>query len=109
MTKELRGILEDEDWMVYDDGDDISIHKYSDAGEDLFFQLGSSDKEICESLRDIAMNFDPDEHAHFWYGKNKGEPSSLKVLLEDAESIERMLLRLAKKVRDYVSYCNGTL
>lgn len=64
----------------------------SDAGEDFIFVLGATSKDaFIESLRNYYQEFDPEEHAAFWYGMNRGEPKSLRRLLSDADSIDEML------------------
>lgn len=46
-------------------------------------------------VRLYADNFDPEGHAVGWYKADRGEPSNLRDLLDDADAIGQMLEDLA--------------
>lgn len=74
----------------------VEFEGYSPAGEDLdFIEFYRTITDIPRLLRERYADFDPDEHAAGWYGKNKGEPCSLRALLDDAEAIGEMIWDLA--------------
>lgn len=75
---------------------------YSDAGEDVVNTIwydGTNDGFI-EAFRQLADNFDADEHAEMWIdGRGtKGIPDSVRVLIDDAENIKDILLDVAEKL-----------
>ncbi len=87
------------DWDLKDGYFDME--NYSPAGEDLIMTLFTEDFRSFESLDhrlwDEWYDFDPEEHAVMWYGQNRGEPSSIRTLLEDADAIAEMLGELESK------------
>ena len=75
----------------------VEFEGYSPAGENLCFtEFYRTLSDIPHGLGERFTDFDPDEHAAGWYGKNNGEPSSLRELLEDAEAIGKMIWDLAE-------------
>ena len=75
----------------------VEFEGYSPAGEDLYFtEFYRAITDLPRLLRERYADFDPDEHAAGWYGKNNGEPHSLRVLLDDAEAIGEMIWDLAE-------------
>lgn len=99
MTKEkFIEICEANGWSVTENSaGDFEIEKYSPAGEDFSFSVCVGDENNAEYWRkvfDYESDFDPSEHAVMWYGQNRGEPSSLRDLLDDAEAIKKMLEQL---------------
>lgn len=98
---QLRNFLAANDIHVegYEDGWEISF--YSPAGEDFVMYLaGQNIEELLKSLQEYQ--FDAEEHAYTWYGANRGEPSSLKELLEDAEAIAQEIKELKRKVNNFI-------
>lgn len=80
---------------TFSDGQ-CEIEFSSPAGEDFVATVSAdSARDLCASLTNYAMWFDPDEHAAQWFGANRGEPSSLRVLLDDAEAIASTLCELS--------------
>ena len=72
---------------------------YSEAGENFVFSIcGNSFDEFKQNLADYYWSFDSEEHAVGWYGANKGEPDSLRVLLADADSINEQIERITRSV-----------
>lgn len=92
--QELFDLIENQGWKIYDNSDQgyIDLENYSPAGEDLYVTIqGESLCEIAQDLQQYAQNFNAEEHAAGWYGRNNGEPSSLRTLLADADEIQEML------------------
>ena len=83
-------------WWVHEvDGCCIELEKYSPEGDDFSFTIYVYEgREYWAEVLDAWGDFDPDEHANMWYGQNRGEPASLRVLLDDAEAIKDMLEQL---------------
>lgn len=82
----------------YDDGE-CEFEWWSDAGEDcIFYARGDTRGSFCKSVQAMYENFNPEDHAAMWYGANRGEPSSLRVLLDDAEGIDETLEELAMSI-----------
>lgn len=74
---------------------------YSPEGEDVIFCLfGNTDEDIAYSAVTLYEDFDAEQHASEWYGQNKGEPSSLRILLEDAEAIHSKFREIAITLRN---------
>lgn len=70
---------------------------YNDIYSNLMFAVNLND----ESVMIIDDDFDPEEHAAMWYGQNRGEPSSLRALLDNADNIHESLRRLACDLRGW--------
>lgn len=88
--------IEELGWNVETQGEELFINKYSNAGEDFGFYAS---KPYKKSIEDYAEDFDADEHAEMWYGANRGEPKSMRALLNDADEIKADLLALAEGVK----------
>lgn len=77
----------------------IDLETWSDAGENLILPLFEKDFQdyghLVKRLMDEYIDFDPEDHAAMWYGQGKGEPGSLRVLLDDADGIAEKLEDLA--------------
>lgn len=99
ISKELREKIEQCDWDIYDCSDFIELSKYSPAGEDFSFSVtNKSDEETLHEIFEYAQDFDVDEHAKLWHGQNRGEPTSLSDLLEDAKAIKNMIQELYDEI-----------
>lgn len=91
-------ILEQNDWSIssYTNDGRVELKTYSPAGED--FLICVEVENFPESVREYANDFDIDEHAEMWIearGKVKGVPDSIRVLIDDAEAIQKMLNKLS--------------
>lgn len=88
-----------EGWGVFEGDQDLEISQYSPAGEDFSFSV--SKDNLIYNIIEYACNFDPDEHAEMWIeGRGtRGIPSSVRVLIDDADAIAEMLESLADKLR----------
>lgn len=109
MTKGLIEVIEKCGWIVRETEDGLELENYSPAGEDLVIEIScADDKECAKELQDNYVQFDADEHATMWYGKNRGEPSSIRELLNDADEINDMFYELARQTNNYVDRGNMT-
>lgn len=109
MTKELIDYIKSIGWFVHEYEDMFcDLEAYSPEGEDLILSLPPcSDEGVLAALKMNYEIFDAEEHACNWYGKNRGEPSSLKILLEDAYAIEDMYRDLCVNVEDFLRRKDG--
>lgn len=95
ISQKILDALADNDWKPYIDTDDNSIELewYSPAGEDFMLSFNvKDDDDFLSQLFDAYMNFDTERHAVENYSM-RGAPS-LRVLLDDAETIEGEIQRL---------------
>lgn len=96
--KEVVNKIEDLGWGIsmveYANGDFLNFAKYSDAGEDFYFEVeAKSLPEVAKDVRRYAEDFDPIEHAKEMDGA-PGAPD-LKILIKDGEEIKTDLEELA--------------
>jgi len=101
--KKLFRIIESQDWNIEDEGDSYRISKYSNAGEDFSFSISKGTlTEMKEAIIDYAEDFDAGEHAAFWVEHRNvaGTPQSIRELLDDADSIDKMLQELSEKLEE---------
>lgn len=92
--KDIAKIEKETYFNVYDYEDYYSFQWFTDAGEDFSFEVNKG-KDLIEDIKSYCFNFDTEEHATMWYGANKGEPSSIRDLLDDADAIAEQLGKLA--------------
>lgn len=90
----------------------VSFEKTSPAGEDFSFDIwvkpNASLTSIRKEIEDWALDFDPETHAAIWYmGENRGQPKSIRDLLEDADAIKEMVENLSEKI-DEIELCSET-
>lgn len=80
-----------------DDGS-IEFERRSPADEDFIFTIDGNDP--VKEIQDYARDFDPEEHAEFWVRNRENSTSipSIRVLMEDADDIKKMLNELAEAV-----------
>lgn len=73
------------------------FENYSPAGENLVFtEFYDSLSELPVLLRERYSDFDPEEHAVAWFqAENRGQPRSIRGLLDDADEIEKMIWDLS--------------
>ena len=91
------------------DNGSLDIETWSDAGENIVMPLFEEDfrdyRHLTKRLMDEFEDFDPEDHAVMWYGQGRGEPSSLRVLLDDAdgiaEKLEDLAITTSQRLRDY--------
>jgi len=82
----------------------VELQYYSNAGEDFSMNIKvNHGVDFAEAFLKTTNDFDADEHAEMWIenrGKINGTPSSIRVLLEDAESIKEHFEIVANKVME---------
>jgi len=99
--QELSNKIEELGWnMTAIDNEYLEFSKYSDAGEDFFFDIpmGSFD-ELKNEIANYANSFDPVEHAEEMNGA-PGAPD-LRTLLKDADSIKKDLEELSSTISSF--------
>lgn len=85
----IQEIAEALDWTIHKDENSVDFQQYSSAGEDFSFTAcGSTPDEIVEDVRSYYFDFDVDEHVKEVMDM-EGSPSSLSILIDDAQEIER--------------------
>ena len=97
MKAKYKKVIEYLGWQIREYDDCIDICQMSPAGEDFYFTVGKDN--FVKEVREYADNFDADEHAEMWVqarGKVEGVPQSIRVLIEDADTIKEMLDALAR-------------
>ena len=105
LSKNIIEVLEGKDWNIYDITEQdgryyVEIENYSPEGENLIETVwfDGTDSGFIEGVRELADDFDPDEHAEMWIearGRVRGVPDSIRTLIDDAETIKEMLEELA--------------
>ena len=107
LNEKTIAILEENDITVSEryeqDGEYYrEIEFYSPEGEDVLETIwyDGTDDGFIEAFRQLADNFDADEHAEMWIdGRGKrGIPDSVRALIDDAENIKDTLLNVAEKL-----------
>lgn len=78
------------------------------CGEDFEIEIDktNSDDEI-QKIINYCDDYDVDEHFDLWYGVDRGEPSSVRTLLENCEEIGETLDLLSTNLRLFLreKYC----
>lgn len=109
LSEKITDILEENDIQILDgysnvkeDGMEIDLQFYSDAGEDFNFTLFNiiDEASFIKEFTDYANSFDADEHASL-YIDNRGThgiPNNVRTLIEDAESIKEKLLSVSNEL-----------
>lgn len=111
--KKIIDVMEDLGWNIqeYNTNDKdytcLELQTYSDLGEDFNFEIEfkKDDKQdFLNELREYVNYFDVDEHAEQWISirGTRGVPSSIRALIEDAESIKEMLQELLFEVEKVI-------
>ena len=107
LNEKTIAILEENDITVSEryeqDGEYYrEIEFYSPEGEDVCETIwyDGTDAGLIEGFRQLADNFDADEHAEMWIdGRGKrGIPDSVRALIDDAENIKDTLLNVSEKL-----------
>lgn len=99
MTEKLKNLLiaaaEELGWRVVISDNSWEFQKYSPAGEDFWVCIAG--KDVVEEMLDYYEGFDTEDHVMMHMeGKRSGVAGvpSLKVLIEDADNIDKMLEEL---------------
>ena len=115
--EKLKEIIEKLGWKVYEvdyAGGEVGwdIRQVSPAGEDFGFSIchNNNANVAVNEIEDYAENFDEEEHiemllAYAKHNRPAGIPG-VKVLVQDAEEIHRMLLELANYLFNHVRICD---
>lgn len=78
------------------DGNAAEFEFCSGAGEDFVFSVEAPSLDDLEAgVWAYACDFDPEEHAVGWFRAGRGEPGSIRTLLDDADGIAETLSALA--------------
>ena len=98
LKKKYIDVLEKLGWSVIDYTDDgrVEIESSSPAGEDLVICVDV--KDFPMSVAEYSTNFDVDEHVEMWLEARQNGTAGVppaRILVHDAEDIEKMLLDLA--------------
>lgn len=104
LKKRIFDKLEELDWSVsIYDVTSWEFEKYSPAGEDFIFTVTAEKTEdVWREVQRYAIDFDQDEHIEMWVkarNSTSGVPS-IRVLVEDAAEIQKMLDELADALRE---------
>ena len=102
LTKKQINQIEKETDVTVSEKDGIyTLHVGNPCDEDFSFEVEKTkDKTDVEEIISYCDNFDGEEHAAMWYGQNRGEPSSLRALLDNSDAIQEQLDALARILND---------
>ena len=91
----IQEVAEALEWRVHISETNVEFENWSPAGENLVFSFENGTvKQFRLEIVNYYNGFDAEAHAAEWYGANRGEPESLRDLLEDADAIDGMLREL---------------
>lgn len=99
VKEKIMDIADDLFWGTTECGDgSIEFERRSPADEDFIFTIDGNDP--VKEIRDYARDFDPEEHAEFWVRNRENSTSipNIRILIEDADDIKKMLTELAEAV-----------
>ena len=83
---------------IEDDGDSWIVRVDNPCCEDFSFDISKGIDDI-QYIIYYCDDFDAEEHTVMWYGQNRGEPSSLRTLLDNSDTIKERLVELANFLR----------
>ena len=74
------------------EGYDIRFYTDSPCGQDVNFEISvrTLDK-VTNEVYEYWQAYDPEDEAVLWFGQNRGEPKSLRKLLDDMDWVDNML------------------
>lgn len=103
LADKLVSVCESLGWSVYEDEEsgEVELRKYSPAGEDFSFRVDAD--FFVENVGVYYESFDVDEHVEMWIEAKKSGVSdvpSIRVLVHDAEDIEKMIGELHDSLLD---------
>lgn len=85
----------------------VEMAKHSPAGEDFSMIIDFDARDQCDSFRDSLESyyedFDIDEHIEMWIEAKRNGISgvpSIRKLVDDAEEIDSMILKLSQTLRE---------
>ena len=96
----LISVCEENGWTVNEDDGYVELEQHSPAGEDFYLCVDA--EKFTENVIDYADSFSPDEHAAEYVPRRgtNGIPSSIRVLIDDADEIKMMLSELAMALEE---------
>lgn len=78
------------------------LETFSPAGEDVLIAIwyNGTNADFVEQFKKYAASFDPDEHAEGWveYRGQRGVPSGIRDLIDDADAIDGILQNAAEEL-----------
>ena len=89
MNNDVRKVIKNVKDVSFDENEEyIIIGVFNTMGEDFEFEIEKSNtkQEVEDIIRECEI-YDVDEHFSLWWGADRGEPSSVRVLLENCEEI----------------------
>ena len=82
-----------------DDGYEVLFRTDSPCGQDVNCEIVVKKlNDVPNEVHDYWQSYDPDEEALLWYGANRGEPKSLRELLNDMDWVDNMLEDLSTEL-----------
>lgn len=103
MNKELRKLLNSEDFSLKETENEIYVYVGNTCGEDFFICVNKSNtKQEIEDLINECELYDTEEHFKLWYGANRGEPQGVKELYDNCEEIGEKLGELMYKLKQFL-------
>ena len=80
-------------------GYDICFHTDSPCGQDVNCEISVRTlDEVPDEVHEYWKAYDPEEETMLWFGANRGEPKSLRKLLDDMDWVDDMLKTLSDKL-----------
>ena len=102
LTKKLIKKIEKEvpNISIEDEGNYWRISVDNPCCEDFTFEISKTkDDDDINQIISYCEDFDAEEHTVMWWGQNRGEPSSLRALLDNSDAIKEELDKLATFLR----------
>ena len=81
------------------DGYNIRFYTDSPCGQDVNCEIAVKKlDDVPNEVHEYWQAYDPEEEAILWYGANRGEPKSLRTLLNDMDWVDSMLEDLSTEL-----------
>lgn len=110
ISAEVKKVLGNLGWNIVGDVEEqgneycVEIENHSPVGEDLVDTIwfDGTDEGFVKGVRELADNYDPDEHAELYVGMRGegGVPRSIRTLIDDADAIGEMYEKLADALEE---------
>ena len=80
-------------------GYEICFQTYSPYGQDVNCEIEAKTLEqVPDLVHEFWQGYDPEAEAMLWYGANRGEPKSLRELLDDMDWVDNKLQDLSAEL-----------
>ena len=80
---------------------EISFSTDTPCGQDVQYEINVEDLDsVVDEVYGLWQIYDAEEEALLWYGQNKGEPSSIRELLNDMDYVDDMLEELYNELKE---------